>query len=96
VATPDKPNDHVFVVDFSKGNPKPDHPADWTPDIEIVMAGGKAKLLDKRVMLNTETGGWRAFFKMEIPPTTHLLELTCDLLEDKQPVSERWTYQWKQ
>jgi glucans biosynthesis protein len=96
VATPDKPNDHVFVVDFSKGNPKPDHSADWTPDVEIVMAGGKAKLLDKRVMLNTETGGWRAFFKMEIPPTTHHLELTCDLLEDKQPMSERWTYQWKQ
>ena len=96
VATPDKPNDHVFVIDFTKGKTKEEKKPDWTPDIDVTIQGGKAKLLDKRVMLNPETGGWRAFFKMDIPPDTHLLELGCELFDDKQPLSERWVYQWKQ
>lgn len=94
VATMKIPNDYVYVVDFTKGKPAAGKAADWVPDIQINITGD-AKLLDKRVMLNPETGGWRAFFKLDIPPTTKLLELTCDLLDDKQPLSERWDYQWR-
>ena len=42
----------------------------------------------------SETGGWRAFFKLDAPPSLKLLEMTCDLSYNKQPFSERWTYQW--
>ena len=54
-----------------------------------------AKVLDKRVMLNPETGGYRAFFKLDITPDVKLLEMTCDLVDGKKPISERWSYQWK-
>jgi len=95
VATSTIPNDFVFVVDFTKGKPGEDKPADWLPDVEVNIENGEAKILDKRVMFNPETGGWRAFFKLDIPESTKLLELTCDLLSDKKPLSERWTYQWR-
>ncbi len=95
VATLEIPNDFVFVVDFTKGKVKEGHDADWVPELELFLQEGqKATVLDKRVMANPETGGWRAFFKLDIPPDTKLLEMTCDLLEDKKPISERWTYQW--
>ncbi len=94
VATPDVPNDFLFVVDFSKGKPLQGKNAGWVPGIELNITGN-AKVLDKRVMLNPETGGWRAFFKLDIPPEVKLLEMTCDLMDDKKPISERWSYQWK-
>jgi len=31
-------------------------------------------------MKNSETGGWRAFFKLDVPEKTNLLEMSCDLL----------------
>jgi glucans biosynthesis protein len=46
-------------------------------------------------MHNAETGGWRAFFKLDIPEKTNLLEITCELQKEKKPVSERWMYQWR-
>lgn len=94
VATSEIPNDYVFVLDFSKGKPLAGKAADWTPTVELNLTGN-AKVLDKRVMLNPETGGYRAFFKLDIPPDTKLLEMTCDLMDDKKPISERWSYQWK-
>jgi glucans biosynthesis protein len=94
VATMDVPNDYEFVIDFTKGTPKEGTPADWLPE-ESVHIVGDAKILDKRVMLNPQTGGWRAFFKLDIPPSTKLLEMTCELLQDGKPLSERWTYQWR-
>jgi glucans biosynthesis protein len=94
VATMEVPNDFVFVLDFTKG-PVPDNkPAGWVPDVDIHFLGD-AKILDKRVMANPESGGWRAFFKLDIPPATKLLEITCDLLDEKKPISERWNYQWR-
>jgi glucans biosynthesis protein len=93
IATKDDPNDYLFVIDFSKGKVPEGVKTDWTPDIEVTLPPA-AKLLDKRVMANPETGGWRAFFKMDVPPSLKLLEMTCDLSYNKQPFSERWTYQW--
>jgi glucans biosynthesis protein len=93
--TKDDPNDYLFVLDFSRGKPGEGQASDWVPGIEVNINGGVAKLLDKRVMANPQTGGWRAFFRLKIPPDTKLLEMTCELLADKVPVSERWNYQWR-
>lgn len=94
IATPEDPNDFLFVIDFTKGKVPEGAAADWTPGVEVNLPAG-AKLIDKRVMANPETGGWRAFFKLDAPPTLKLLEMTCELNDGKQPLSERWTYQWK-
>ncbi len=94
IATPEDPNDFLFVIDFTKGKVPDGAAPDWTPGVEITIPAG-AKLIDKRVMANPETGGWRAFFKLDAPPTLKLLEMTCELNDGKQPLSERWTYQWK-
>jgi glucans biosynthesis protein len=61
----------------------------------VIINGGEAKVLDKRVMLNPETKGWRAFFKLDIPEKTGLLELTCELKQGDKAISERWMYQWR-
>jgi len=95
VATMEVPNDYLFVIDFTKGDPGENKAADWLPEVDLNIQVGDAKILDKRVMPNPETGGWRAFFKLDIPPATKLIEMTCDLLNDKKPLSERWTYQWR-
>jgi glucans biosynthesis protein len=94
VATPKIPNDYLFVIDFTKGKPAAGKPADWVPSLDLNISG-VAVQLDKRVMANPETGGWRAFFKLDIPPDTKLLEMTGDLMDGKEPLSERWTYQWR-
>lgn len=95
VATPEIPNDYVFVLDFTKGKLADQKPADWLPKIAVNLGKNSAKILDQRVMLNPETGGYRAFFKLDIPEDTKLMEMTCDLLDDeKHSISERWTYQW--
>jgi periplasmic glucans biosynthesis protein len=95
VATSEIPNDYVFVLDFAKGKSAEGKPAGWMPELEVNIESGNAKIIDKRVMANIETGGWRAFFKLDIPPDTKLLELTSDLLDEKKLISERWTYQWR-
>ena len=94
VATPELPNDYLFVLDFTKGKVPAGKAADWVPGINLNITGD-AKVIDKRVMANPETGGWRAFFKLDIVPETKLLEMTCDLMDDKKPISERWSYQWR-
>lgn len=88
-------DDHLYVIDFTKGAQKTDKPKDWVPDIDVVISGGDAKVLDKRVMHNAETGGWRAFFRLDIPEKTNLLELMCEMKDGGQVISERWMYQWR-
>lgn len=90
-----KSDDHLYVIDFAKGNIEPPPPKDWVPAIDVTVTGGEAKILDKRVMFNPETKGWRAFFKLDIPDKTNLLELTCELKQDTRAISERWMYQWR-
>ena len=89
-------DDHLYVIDFAKGALNPQPPADWIPDVDVIVnGGGEAKVLDKRVMLNPETKGWRAFFKLDVPDKTNLLELTCELKQGDKAISERWMYQWR-
>jgi glucans biosynthesis protein len=90
-----KKEDHEYVVDFSKGGLSRDKSKDWLPDLDVVISSGDAKILDKRVMFNPETGGWRAFFKLDVPPQTHLLEMMCEMKDGDKVISERWMYQWR-
>ncbi len=89
-------DDHLYVVDFSAPPASTQAQAkDWVPDIDVVLTGGKAELLDKRVMKNSQTGGWRAFFKLDIPDSTNLLEIMMELKAADKVISERWMYQWR-
>ncbi len=96
-------DDHLYVIDFAdprkpaaaKTATATPHDKDWVPDIDVVLSGGKAELLDKRVMRNHQTGGWRAFFKLDIPDSTNLLELMMEMKDGKEVISERWMYQWR-
>ena len=89
-------DDHLYVIDFAKGAANDEgKPKDWTPDIDVVLSGGEGKVLDKRVMKNNETGGWRAFFKIDVPETTNLMEIMMELKDAKKVISERWMYQWR-
>lgn len=90
-----KKADHEYVVDFTKGGLDLKKPEDWVPDIDVKLSLGEAKVLDKRVMFNRETGGWRAFFKLDIPEKTNLLEMMCELKDGSKVISERWMYQWR-
>lgn len=84
-------DDHLYVVDFSSG----ESTADPAPEVVLHITSGEARILDKRVMKNTETGGWRAFFKLDVPDSTSLLELTSELTQGGKVISERWMYQWR-
>jgi glucans biosynthesis protein len=90
-------DDHLYVLDFTAGKIDPALlNAERVPNVVVTLAGGAAKVLDARAMKNSETGGWRAFFKLDVPAETKLLELTCELQDkNKKVVSERWMYQWR-
>jgi glucans biosynthesis protein len=87
-----RPDDDLFVIDFAAAaNPRDD---DREP-VVAVDAGEGATLIDKRVQKNPHTGGWRAFFRVRIEEKTESLELSCRLLRDGRPASEKWSYLWK-
>jgi glucans biosynthesis protein len=88
-------DDHLYVIDFSAGEMPAPAKADWVPDIDLQISSGEAKILDKRVMKNAETGGWRAFFKLDVPEKTNLLEIMSELKDGEKVISERWMYQWR-
>ena len=88
-------DDHLYVIDFAPGAATAGRDDAWLPQIEVAHAAGEAKVIDQRVMKNSETGGWRAFFKLDVPESTKLLELTCELKDGAKVVSERWMYQWR-
>jgi periplasmic glucans biosynthesis protein len=90
-----KSDDHLYVIDFAKGNITPPPAKGWIPTIDVAITGGDAKVLDQRVMFNPETSGWRAFFKLDVPEKTNLLEISCELKQDTRAISERWMYQWR-
>lgn len=87
--------DHLYVIDFTPGELDPPPPEDWVPETDLKITGGEVTILDHRAMKNPQTGGWRAFFKLDVPDETKLLEMSLDLLRDGEPVSERWLYQWR-
>lgn len=92
----DSTTDHLYVIDFSHGFLDPAPPAGWVPEVKVELTGGdSAELLDARVMKNPETLGWRAFFKLRVPATAKLIEMSAELKRDDQVISEKWMYQWR-
>jgi glucans biosynthesis protein len=89
-------DDHLYVLEFTKGSlDSAGKPKDWTPGIDVKVQG-EARLVSQQVMANPVTGGWRAFFRLDLPESTNLLELSCELKDDAgQAASERWVYQWR-
>jgi periplasmic glucans biosynthesis protein len=88
-------DDHLYVLDFTLGQVPAGKAADWVPEIDTRITAGEAKILDQRVMKNPETGGWRAFFKLDVPEKTNLLEMSTELKDGTTSLSERWVYQWR-
>ena len=90
-------DDHLYVLDFTPGKTDPTMlNKEGVPDVMVKIAGDSAKVLDARAMKNNETGGWRAFFKLDVPEKVNLLEMTCELTDkNKKVLSERWMYQWR-
>lgn len=89
-------DDHLYVIDFALPSGwKDSHDKTWAPDINVIVSGGKAEVLDKRVMRNNQTDGWRAFFKLDIPDDTNLLEIMMEMKDGQKVISERWMYQWR-
>lgn len=90
-----KSTNHEYVVDFTAGEAQGQKAPDWLPDVAVKITSGEAKVVDQRVMKNPETGGWRAFFKLDIPEKTSIIEMNCELKDKDKLISERWMYQWR-
>lgn len=85
-------DEETFVVDFTvPANPVDD---DAAPELHVEV-DTNAKLVDKTILKNPDTGGWRATFTVQIEPSAPASELACRLLKAGRPISERWTAQWK-
>jgi glucans biosynthesis protein len=77
-----------FVVDFT-GGPLKAMPAD--ADLDIHVNAGGAKILDKRILHNGETGGWRLVMKIK-PQGEQENPVSATLIQDGKPVTETWNY----
>jgi glucans biosynthesis protein len=87
-----RPPEELYVVDFSS----PANPADEEVRPELLVeVDSNARLLDKTLQRNPNTGGWRATFTVQSDEKAPASELACSLLKAGRPVSERWTIQWK-
>lgn len=91
----DLPRAYQFVVDFDRGAIGRLKPHGWLPQAQVSLRGQGAKLLESGLRIHPETGGWRLNLLVEIPPELPLLELTADLTDGQEAVSERWDYQWR-
>jgi glucans biosynthesis protein len=96
LAKPKQPQGAItFVIDYDKGAAGKVKAGDWLPECVVALGGDAAKVLDRTIKAHPLTGGWRVELIVEIPAEVSLLELTCDLLDNGQPVAERWDYQWR-
>jgi glucans biosynthesis protein len=88
-----KPDDELYVIDFGPAsNPAED---ETRPELQVEV-DANAKLVDKSLQRNPNTGGWRATFTINPAEKAESAEISCRLLRDSIPVSERWTALWKQ
>ena len=85
-------DEFLYVVDFSSpANPVDD---ETRPEL-LIEVDTNARLLDKTLQRNPNSGGWRATFTVQIEAAASAAELACRLLKAGRPISERWTAQWK-
>lgn len=87
-----RPDEIMYAVDFSS----PANPVDEEARPELLVeVDSNARLLEKNLLRNPNTGGWRATFTVSFEELAPSAELACRLLRGGRPVSERWTVQWK-
>ena len=85
-------NGYRFVIDFD-GPSLRARPADRAPSA-VVSAGPQpdaAELLDRHVVKNPVTGGWRLSFQLR-PQTNNPLELRAYLADGDDALTETWSY----
>lgn len=88
-------DDHLFVIDYTPRKVAASRLEQGLPKVVVRVNAGEAKVIDARVTAQQD-GAWRAFFRLDIPASTALLELDCDLLDhDGSALAERWVYQWR-
>lgn len=84
---------HDFVIDFApiKGvpldeNKRPEIVFDHGPGVDVV---------NKFVVVNTATGGWRVFVQLKFANNYQPVEMNLKLTYNGKVVSEKWNYYWK-
>ena len=87
-----RPDKVEFVIDFSQSAKVFSEPSQIVLTAEV---SDSAKLINKRLEPNPETGGWRAFVEVQVAPDADSFTSNCRLLGEGRAISERWTYQWK-
>jgi len=97
--SPDRKN-RKFIVDF-KGKAIEALPAESKVDAELSVTGG-GRIVEKQVLKNEVTGGWRLVFAIEqekrpglaqlIPGFENVVELRACLKNGDEVLSETWSY----
>jgi periplasmic glucans biosynthesis protein len=84
-----------FLVDFA-GNGIENIPANQPPDLDLTYDPPGTYLREKSVEKNSYDNSWRVTFT--IIPLKHLTPtlLRCRLLHDNKPLTETWSYTWRQ
>jgi glucans biosynthesis protein len=80
----------LIVLDIT-GDAVKGLPADSKLHAQVTTSQGKIQ--NVVVEPNPESGGWRVLFEL-VPGDTKLAELSCILMNDKDPLSETWLYRW--
>jgi glucans biosynthesis protein len=86
----DKEEWRRIIVDFEGGKIK-GMPED-TPLKAIISVGQDGQLVAQNLFKNKATGGWRLAFQVK-PPQGKTLELRAALQNERETLSETWTYQ---
>jgi glucans biosynthesis protein len=84
-----------FLVDFS-GAGIENTPANQPPDLDLTFDPPETYLREKSVEKNSYDNSWRVTFT--IIPFKHFTPtlLKCRLLHNNRPITETWTYTWRQ
>jgi periplasmic glucans biosynthesis protein len=87
-----RPDTVQFYIDYAQTAQVLEDPKLMALTVDVTEG---AKLLEKQVEMNPDTGGWRAIFRVQVAPDTASFMANCRLLTEGRLASERWTYQWK-
>ena len=80
-----------FVIDF-QGLNRAQESVDAAPQLELWASTGE--IVNPVIMPNPRVGGWRVAFDLK-PVANTVHELRCILKKDGRPVSETWSYQFR-
>lgn len=78
-----------FLVDFAGGAPAED------TEVEAVVSGSGARILERHVEKNPYAGGLRASFEVALEPGATQVELRAYLRTQSDVLTETWSYLWQ-